>query len=314
MKRLAITVDNIVSVLQQRGAQKIRVEGDEVWCCCPLPHHNDSNPSFSINVAKRVYFCFVCGGGRLETLLRQWGYEVVDAVGTYINDSTIETLSTSIMQMDKPKAKAVHGPLVADLKINKLGRVAQRYLQGRGFDPTSIATLQNVWKVSGEGRGFTASLEFPVSDPNGYLSFTASRRLFGKQRWRYPKGAKKAKTLYGLRHALEEKVENIVVVEGVFDVLKLWKFGYVAVALFGTSASREQIRLLTQFGTVLWLLDGDLAGRVGAVKNWNKLKGYGVAQYTVDIAPFNDPAELTSEEDFERIIDTMKAGPPESGE
>ncbi len=34
--------------------------GKELWCCCPLPGHEERTPSFAVNEAKGVFYCFGC--------------------------------------------------------------------------------------------------------------------------------------------------------------------------------------------------------------------------------------------------------------
>lgn len=56
----------------------------DVWCCCPLPGHDEQTPSFHIDEARQVWHCFGCGrGGDVFELGRQlWGealfFRVVD--------------------------------------------------------------------------------------------------------------------------------------------------------------------------------------------------------------------------------------------
>lgn len=56
----------------------------DVWCCCPLPGHEEKSPSFHIDERQQVWHCFGCGrGGDLFELARHlWSeglfYKVAD--------------------------------------------------------------------------------------------------------------------------------------------------------------------------------------------------------------------------------------------
>lgn len=43
------------AVLERRGKWS-----KELWCCCPLPGHQERTPSFPVNEAKGVFYCFGC--------------------------------------------------------------------------------------------------------------------------------------------------------------------------------------------------------------------------------------------------------------
>lgn len=47
----------------------------DVWCCCPLPGHDERTPSFHVDEQQQVFHCFGCGrGGDVFELARHlWG-------------------------------------------------------------------------------------------------------------------------------------------------------------------------------------------------------------------------------------------------
>lgn len=303
------SVDTIVEILTERGADQIRVEGDEVWCCCPLPDHDDATPSFSINVEKGVYNCFRCGGGLVSDLLKSWGYEP--------NQSRRTTDEGALSRVSIAMKAALAEPKPLKFKIDRvriekgsISRVGVRYLRTRGFDRAQIISFAREWGVRTDGHGFGTQLVFPVEDPNGGVAFEARRSPFRK-RWLYPKGAKKSETLYGLRHAVRSDTSEVIVVEGVFDALRLWTLGFHAVAILGALVSDRQISLLSQFESITWMLDADMAGRAGTVKNWLKTEGSGITQFAVDVAPRGDPAEIESADEVRKILKTQSWQPIE---
>ena len=294
---MRFNVDTIVQILRERECEKIRVDGDEIWCCCPMPDHDDESPSFSINVEKGLFNCFRCGGGLVSDLLREWGYEpdnlAVRADGKAMHHVSI-TLKEALSK--KPHRKRRHP--IRKGKVNKPGR---RYLKARGFDASLIGRLESGWGVRTDGHGFGTRLVFPVEDPHGGLAFEVTRSPF-KKNWMYSRGAKKSDVLYGLGHVIRDGCESVIVCEGVFDVLRVAMLGFNAVGLLGAIVSDRQVALLSQFDKVVWMLDADPAGRQGTIRNWEKLEGHGVTQYAVDTAPRNDPGEIEDLEDLLRIL------------
>ena len=95
---------------------------------------------------------------------------------------------------------------------------------------------------------------------------TIDELLAGEEKWKLPKGFRKALELFNLHRVRHCK--HLVVVEGFFDAVRLHGLRVPAVALMGTSISEEQVALLQKhcpalrFVTVL--LDGDEAGRKAA--------------------------------------------------
>jgi hypothetical protein len=57
-----IAAHPLVEYCEKRGL-KLRREGREWVCLCPLPGHTERTPSFKINPEKQVFHCFGCGAG-----------------------------------------------------------------------------------------------------------------------------------------------------------------------------------------------------------------------------------------------------------
>lgn len=52
--------ERLITFLEQRN-QKFTISGKEIKTKCLNPKHIDSNPSFSINYANGLAYCFSCG-------------------------------------------------------------------------------------------------------------------------------------------------------------------------------------------------------------------------------------------------------------
>ena len=114
-------------------------------------------------------------------------------------------------------------------------------------------------------------IAIPIHNSNGELVAYCGRYAGdpvpdGVPRYKLPKQFHKSLELFNLHRAMEFDKRYVVIVEGIWSVLRLHALGIPAVALLGTSASAEQAALLRagdlRYATVI--LDGDEAGRAAA--------------------------------------------------
>ena len=91
-------------------------------------------------------------------------------------------------------------------------------------------------------------------------------------------GASKTDSVYGIHmvyQLLDKLIEEpyIYIVEGPFDVLKMWQNGYPAVGIMQASISENQINLINKlpFQKVVIATDNDDAGKAVAKKLADKL-------------------------------------------
>ncbi|MFO1486412.1 MAG: toprim domain-containing protein [Verrucomicrobiaceae bacterium] len=93
-----------------------------------------------------------------------------------------------------------------------------------------------------------------------------------RPKYKLPNGFKKSAEVFNLDRAqMEEKGLPLIVVEGFFDVIKLWQQGFHrVVSIMGSSLSPKQEELLVEASAersgILLMFDEDEAGRVGREK------------------------------------------------
>lgn len=106
------------------------------------------------------------------------------------------------------------------------------------------------------------SITFPVRDIKGNLLFI-TRRNVDKKIFIIPKLVEKP--VYLLYNIIHEGYDTIYVCESQINALTMWRYGYPAVALFGTGTD-YQYKILASCGIKHFVLcfDGDQAGRKGA--------------------------------------------------
>ena len=120
---------------------------------------------------------------------------------------------------------------------------------------------------------FRSRITIPIYDLQGDLVAFGGRligRSDGPKWYNSPESAtyKKGKLLYNL-HAAQDyilKDGSAILVEGYFDVMRLWSSGFRnVVASCGTALTHWQIRILKRFASeVIIAYDGDKAGVVAA--------------------------------------------------
>ena len=75
-------------------------------------------------------------------------------------------------------------------------------------------------------------------------------------KYKLPKDFNKSLVLFNLHRVLAARQNEVVLVEGVFDVIHLHELGIPAVALLGSSISDEQVALLSGVACVHVMFDG----------------------------------------------------------
>lgn len=124
------------------------------------------------------------------------------------------------------------------------------------------------------------TIAIPIHDAGGALVAYAGRRLKSEDvvahgKYVLPKGFHKDLVLFNLHRAkLSGEVEGLILVEGFFAVMALHELGMTnVVASMGSDLSDCQAELLRGSPEVIVLYDGDEAGRAGALRVEEKLKG-----------------------------------------
>ena len=164
------------------------------------------------------------------------------------------------------KLQSKHEWLDAQLKRIGVSRsVADEF--GIGFESRSNALMANrvcfpIHNGNGELVAYAGRWASDDADEQGRF-FTENGRE--QPRYRLPKGFHKQLELFNWHRVLEqfEDAETVVLVEGIWSVLRLQAMTIPSVALMGLSISDAQIRLLQEGGirSVIVILDGDDEGQ-----------------------------------------------------
>lgn len=248
--------------------------GHEWQCLCP--YHDDTSPSFSVNVRKGLFVCYACGAkGRVESLSK-----FLNTGERIENHSSVEDV--------KAKAKG----------LLETAPVVQRFVA-----PEWLAYWRHdgLYRDKWATRSITAdpvcdlfclgydiemdALVIPVHDWHGKMVEVFRRYMDpepGTPKYKYPRDFKIASHLYGAWQARTSspvsRLPLLAVTEGSIDTLALWQAGTPSVALLGARLSQTQRSYLRALDPVevLILTDRDTAGRQASLEIQTALRGSGI--------------------------------------
>ena len=222
--------------------------GDEWQCLCPF--HDDTSPSFSINIRLGVYICFACGErGTMDRLSQHLGVTGPTAVKD--EEQEIERLRSVITELDKSDR------FLTDNYLGRFRNDHPYWEHERGFSPA----VQQKFEL-----GYDPVRDhgvIPLRNFRGLL-MGVIRRQFAKDaspRYLYPRGFKISQHLFGAH--LARTHGRIAIVEGSLDCVACWDVGIPAVALLGSKMSAHQYDLLVKIGAdfMVVMTDRDEAGQ-----------------------------------------------------
>jgi hypothetical protein len=116
--------------------------------------------------------------------------------------------------------------------------------------------------------------------------------------------------LFNYDNAVKTGKDYVILVEGVFDCMRLFVWGFNAVALCGTKLSaHNRSLLLKQFEKIYIALDNDIgksknAGQLSAQAIKDSLKN-DIDIYNIVLPPNKDPDECTREEFAQYLADSV---------
>ena len=157
---------------------------------------------------------------------------------------------------------------------------------------------------------FRGRLIFPILGVDGkVLGFGA--RVMGDEKPKYINTGdtpvyNKRNNLYGLYLHKNEKLDDLIMVEGYMDVIGLYKAGVKnAVASLGTALTQQQARLLKRYVEKVYIAyDGDAAGQNAMVRGLDILKAEGLEVRVITFPDDLDPDEyvqIYGKEGFDRL-------------
>jgi len=270
-KRITIT-----QVLEHYGLMdKMKKSGGQLRSACNLPEHQGSNnQAFSVNIEKNCFQCFGCKahGNILDFVMAMEKCESVYKAGQLLEKwfcNTVEPVKklvhTDSKKKESPVSSVANEPLQFALKNLECGHP---YLLSRVVPET----------IKHFGLGFCNKgmhkerIVVPIHNLKGELVAYAGRAIDKateetEGKYKFPANFKKGLELFNLWRVADflRDGKALILVEGFFDVFRLYELGYTnIVALMGSALSDEQEgllkKVLTSKSHLFLLFDSDEAG------------------------------------------------------
>src|SRR5215510_396902 len=304
---------DIAQVLEHYRVRLKRVRKDYLRGLCPLPTHGSaqSRESFGVDTGRNVWACHSAsccqarrgkvGGNILDLVACMEACSVREAALRLSGWSEV-SVETGLRDQLVSRGKR-SGPSQEELPRLSFTLRLQwpPYLEQRGIQGQTAA-----WFGVGYygGSGFLRGrMVFPIHDEGGELVAYAGRTMDGREpRYLLPPGFRKSQVVFNLHRAIEFAGRQggvAIVVEGLFDCLKVHQAGYGnVVAWMGASLSDRQSELLHRyFRELVVMLDGDEAGRRAS----RVLATRWPAAHTAWVPAGRQPDQLSSQ-DIKRIL------------
>lgn len=235
-------------------------------------YHDDSTSSLQFNVESGLWICFTCGAkGNINTLLKDMGLRVAEE-----SQDTADILK-KLDLLRKGTQTALALPVLPESYLARYSFPSVYW----GPCPSTrrppgctghVGCKQHRWFTQQTIEAFDLGFDplngcaiIPVRNVHGGLIGVIKRYLDDDApvRYKYIKGFKRSLHLFG--SWLVEKdssATTVVITEGALDAAMVWQAGFPAVAEYGSTISRPQIRLLRRIGVqhVILLYDNDKAG------------------------------------------------------
>lgn len=282
---------------------KLRPNKHELLGLCPF--HTEDTPSFYVNPAKKLFFCFGCqtGGNVITFRSKIAGITTKDAVEALANDYGVKLEPSSSesrkpyydnldiatdfykqMLSKSPQAKAyLNKRMLSDESINtfQIGYAPEgwRHLEHAPRFNTKVGkTLGLIIETDKGGYDrFRNRIIFPIISHQGKVVGFGGRSL-GDEKPKYINSAEslvyhKSDILYGLYHALQHQEKTLIIVEGYLDVISLHAAGFVgACASLGTAFTPSHFKLAARYAEhIIFCFDGDEAGQKAQEKAFQTL-------------------------------------------
>ena len=243
----------------------LSVSGKEAMAICIF--HEDSNASMQFNLETGLYLCFSCGAkGNIRTLENRFGISHRDP-GVGID--TIYRRLAELKKIDRDE-----GPRILPESELKKYALPTKHWAARGFNATTITSFDLGYDVHRD------ALTIPIRTMGGEL-LGFQRRFMDPDatpRYMYPKGFHKKEHLFASwMVANDSSAHTVALTEGAIDTMTLWQYGVPAMAIYGSSISPEQIRVLRMLGIdeIVLFFDNDKAGKELTRRSlgWSKING-----------------------------------------
>ena len=307
---------------------ELKLKGRDLWGLCPF--HNEKSPSFKVDSDKGFFKCFGCDakGDGISFIMRKLGFSYYDAV-MYLAEKY--GISIELDGEENSHSKDILSLHEEILKISRKsfyaaeGLKAKEYIFSRNFNDedcnefgigylSSNTDYSNIFKTYPKevlyNSGFFKESQYktpysrffnrlmlPIRNITSSIAAFAGRSLDGSNP-KYLNSAEsavfhKGYTLFNIDKAKDAMKHNkqALIVEGYFDVMRLYKNGFKNVAApMGTALTAEQISLLKRYAEEITVMfDGDSAGEKAAFRSLERFAETSLFPKVIFLPKEDDP-------------------------
>lgn len=312
----SINKNVIQLVLDKTGAKNISDNNTDAFrSTCPL-HGGDNPTSFLWNYENGLWFCFTqCSrGGDIFDFVAIYKNLNIDSQFREVVRTTAELCEIDISNLELGEARSRNAK-----ELMQWTQYIETKYKIKTNPPYDITTIGDLYDINSYRNFHKSTIDFfnakyseilkriviPIYDENNILvGITCRRTISSEPKWlHYPKKLQTRVLLYNLNNVINEGYNTVYIVEGAFDVWKMYELGIKnVVATFGSHLSTEQENLLLKyFVNINLMYDADIAGLNAIKKVINQLKHKTNLQI-IDLGHIcKDPGELNSLEQFESL-------------
>tara|TARA_Y100000034_G_scaffold74318_1_gene89410 strand:- start:1548 stop:2570 length:1023 start_codon:yes stop_codon:yes gene_type:complete len=253
-----------------------RIQGDELRARCPLPKHNDGNPSFAINLKTGKWNCMGCSsaGKSIESLVaRVLGISIYEANNVVDANNKITPYDTLqiINNIKKGIVKYRHRePIETEITLPPKAKdqspgiryfLSQRAKQNKN-EPYTKEQVKEIYRnfacfYCGTGK-YRSRIICPVLNQQYSVVYQTNRAID-----RNP-----IKTMFPTReesgqlgkHYLGEHLQqdSPIIVEGLFSAFRVFSFGHEVISPLTCRLSKSQIRnIANRYKAITLCFDND---------------------------------------------------------
>jgi DNA primase len=307
----------IIEMVLGRGKR----QGGEYLYKCPNCNHHKNK--LSVNYDKEFYKCWICGfrGRNLSKIVLLYGnndlkvrWREIDVDGIEITDDYDEIRDKILDTIDRRKKDHVTTPAV-DKEVQRqfektnyvslanavnplISGASNLYLKNRGYDRYDILKWQIGFSIIGIYRH---RIIIPSYNVNGAMNYFITRSYVDSEFKYWNPKVNKDDIIFN--EFWIDWEDDIVLVEGVFDAMKIDKN---AIPLLGSTLSEDSLlfkRIMQYRPNVILALDSDAI--VKSKKIYDKLSSLGINVFRMSISGYNDVGEMPKEVVRRRIEGVM---------
>lgn len=278
---------DLVTILSENNIEyKTTNNPTEIMIKCTSGEHEDVHPSLSYNLDRNVFHCFSCGfsGGLIKFL---------SSIGI---TEKIHIESKQEYKILKLKKKLRNIKNADTLKLPK-GRTEVCW----DFKDICKEVMIEFEAFITTEYGLENYICIPVYVFNRLRCIDARRKVNDSALAKYmrlPSGVPVSEIVFPVDKI--EKTNKIVLVEGMYDMLNLWQYGYKNVlCIFGANSfGQKKAELLEKIGVtqVTLMFDGDIPGRNAMMKVQNILEQRDILCKKIFLSNGEDPGNLSKDD------------------